>query len=300
MLKPMSNDSVSFGSSGLAAPPLGWGMWRLEGNGSHALGLAHAALDAGMRLFDTADIYGLGGQGFGAAEGLLGDALVLDPGLRARILLATKGGIDPGVPYDSSASYLIAACEASLKRLKTDVIDLYQIHRPDLLAHPAEVAEAFARLRQAGKIREAGVSNYTAAQVRALMAHMPFPLVSLQPEFSALAIEPLSDGILDLAMETGMAVLAWSPLAQGRLAAVAGDERASRVIVALDALAAREGVSRAAVAVAWVLAHPSRPFALIGTQSAERLVEIAAATQVRLSRADWYDVLVASRGERMP
>lgn len=295
---PMAD--VALGQSGLMASRLGWGMWRLEGTGQDALRLSNAALEADMRFFDTADIYGLGGAGFGTAEALLGEAFALDPSLRGRIVLATKGGIDPGVPYDSSVEYLIRACEASLKRLKTDVIDLYQIHRPDLLAHPEEAAAAFARLRQDGKIREAGVSNYTAAQMRALAAHMPFPLVSLQPEFSALAIEPLSDGVLDFAMEYSMAVLAWSPLGQGRLATGEGDARTQRVVAVLDALAEKHGASRSAVAIAWVLRHPSRPIALIGTQSAERLRDLAQARSVHLSKTEWYEVLVASRGERMP
>lgn len=294
------SEDVRLGETGLTASRLGWGMWRLAGDGAQALALAHAALDADMRFFDTADIYGLGGQGFGAAETLLGEAFALDASLRPRITLATKGGIDPGVPYDSSAEYLVAACEASLRRLQTDVIDLYQVHRPDLLAHPDEVAEAFARLRQAGKIRAAGVSNYTAAQTRALNAVMPFPLVSLQPEFSALAIEPLSDGVLDFAMEYGMAVLAWSPLGQGALATGAGDARVQRVTAALDEIAARHGVTRPAAAIAWVLRHPSRPVALIGSQSAPRLQEAAQARSVNLSKAEWYAVLVASRGQPMP
>jgi predicted oxidoreductase len=168
------------------------------------------------------------------------------------------------------------------------------------LAHPAEVAAALARLRQDGKIREAGVSNFTAAQMRALSSHMAFPLVSLQPEFSALAIEPLSDGVLDFAMDYGMAVLAWSPLGQGRLATGDSDARTQRVVAALDALAEKHGVSRSAVAVAWVLRHPSRPVALIGSQSPERLRDLAQARSVHLSKTEWYEVLVASRGERMP
>lgn len=300
MSEPVLSAPIALGQSGLFASRLGWGMWRLSGDAAQAVGLAHAALDAGMTFFDTADIYGLDGAGFGAAEAQLGAAFALDPGLRARVTLASKGGIDPGKPYDSSAAYLIAACERSLQRLRTDVIDLYQIHRPDLLAHPAEVAAAFDRLRQAGKIRAAGVSNHTAAQTRALAAHMPFPLVSTQPEFSALAIEPLQDGVLDLAIEQGLAVLAWSPLAQGRLAGDGGEATADRVIAALDGLAQREGVSRAAIAIAWVLAHPARPVALIGSQTPQRLHEAAAALGVHMSRADWYSVLVAARGAAMP
>lgn len=295
-------DPTPVRAGALALSRLGWGMWRLRGGDAKAaLRLAESALDAGLTLFDTADIYGPdNGEPFGAAEELFGAALAASPGLRARITLASKGGIVMGVPYDSSAAYLVQACEASLRRLRTDVIDLYQIHRPDLLAHPAEVAAALDQLRRAGKIREAGVSNHTAAQTAALQAHLPFPLASVQPEFSALAIGALEDGVLDHAMAHRLAVLAWSPLAQGRLADAPKDERSARVIAALDAIAAGQGVTRTAVAIAFVLAHPSRPVALVGSQTPARLAEATAALGVKLTRADWYAILVASRGVPMP
>jgi predicted oxidoreductase len=106
--------------------------------------------------------------------------------------------------------------------------------------------------------------------------------------------------VLDLAMEAGLGVLAWSPLGQGRLGRVGADETSRRVIAVLDAIAHREGVSRTAVAYAWVLQHPSRPVALIGTQTPERIREAAEAYRVSLTREDWYAVLVAARGEPMP
>ncbi len=153
------------------------------------------------------------------------------------MVLASKGGIIPGVPYDSSADYLVAACEASLRRLGTDHLDLFQVHRPDVLAHPAEVASALETLVASGKARSVGVSNYTPSQTAALVAHLHIPLASLQPEFSPLVIEPLTDGTLDLAMQHGISVLAWSPLAGGRLGAPGDDERAQRVCAELDAQA---------------------------------------------------------------
>jgi predicted oxidoreductase len=136
--------------------------------------------------------------------------------------------------------------------------------------------------------------------VRALEAHMAMPLATLQPEFSALKTEPLDDGVLDLALERGLGVLAWSPLAGGRLAAPPADERTTRVVAVLEELAADHGVSRVAIACAWVMAHPSRPVPLIGAQSPGHLRDIARATSVVLSRRDWYRVLEAERGVRMP
>lgn len=290
------------GSSGIEVRPLAWGMWRFAGlDIAHARSLVHTALDSGCTLLDTADIYGFDGHGsFGAAEALLGRVLESEPGLRRRFLLSSKGGIAPGVPYNSSAEYLVSACEASLQRLKSDTIDLYQIHRPDQLTHPQELAGALTRLRDAGKIQSVGVSNYSVTQINALQAFVPFPLVSHQLEFSALCIDPLADGTLDQAIERRMCVLAWSPLGGGRLGGSGADERSRAVVAALDEIARREGVSRAAVALAWILAHPARPIAIIGTQNPQRLGEAAGALNVKLTRTDWYGILTASRQSKLP
>ena len=289
------------GKTGLEVSALAWGMWRFAGDDlDAATARVEAALSAGIDFFDTADIYGAGGDGFGAAEALLGRVFARAPSLRQNIVLATKGGIEMGVPYNSSAAYLIAACEASLKRLGVERVELYQIHRPDSLAHPAEVAAAFEQLRTAGKIAEAGVSNYTPSQVAALRAHLPFELASTQPEFSALTIAPISDGVLDQAMQHGMGVMAWSPLGGGRLGGASDDKRVQTVATVLDEIAGRQGVSRASVAYAWIMAHPSGAIPIVGSQQPERIAASVEALKVSLSRAEWYAVLTASRGERLP
>lgn len=281
---------------------LGWGMWRYHGDDvAAATARSMAALEAGITLFDTADIYGFDHEhGFGAAETLFGRVLTANPGLRDRIVLASKGGIQPPIPYHQRGDRLIECCEASLRRLNVDCIDLYQVHRPDLLAHPAEVAAALDTLRRQGKIKAAGVSNYTPAQVAALSAHLPFPLLSIQPEFSPLHIDPLFDGVFDQALERGLTVLTWSPLGGGGLLGDAGDERTARVVAALDAIAGRQGATRAAVAYAWALAHPARPIPLIGSQTPTRIREATDAFKVQITGAEWYAVLVAARGQPMP
>ena len=305
-LGPSADARIPLGNSGLSVAPLGWGMWRFADPAEASpRERVEAALEAGCTLFDTADVYGYrGGSGFGTAETLLGAVLREAPRLRDSLVLATKAGLTPPVPYDSSARHLVAACDASLERLGVEYIDLFQIHRPDLLAHPGEVAEALERLRRAGKIRAAGVSNYSAAQFEALATHLPFALASVQNELSALAIEGLSDGTLDAAMRRGTAAIAWSPLAQGRLAAPPGEPsvsvRTDRVIAALEVIARRDGTSRAAVAYAWVMAHPARPVPLIGSQSPARIREARNAYAVHLTREDWYRILVAARGAHMP
>ena len=152
------------GKSAIEVSALAWGHWRLA-PGDHAANarLAHAALDAGIDFFDTADIYGFDGKsGFGAAEEALGALLAAEPGMRRRLVIASKGGIDPPKPYDSSAAYLEAAIDASLRRLRIDTIDLWQVHRPDILTHPHEIARVVEKVHSAGKIRAFGVSNYTA------------------------------------------------------------------------------------------------------------------------------------------
>jgi aryl-alcohol dehydrogenase-like predicted oxidoreductase len=285
----------------LEVGPLAFGCWRFVGDDvAAARELVETALELDMNLVDTADIYGtgFGGGGFGEAEALLGKVLAEAPELRDRMVLATKGGIRPGAPYDSSPAYLAEACEASLRRLGVDVIDLYQVHRPDLLAHPLDVAETLDALVTSGKVRTVGVSNHTPAQVRALAEYLEAPLVSTQPQYSAAHLDHLRDGVLDQAMELGLAVLAWSPLGGGRLAT--GEGVRAELIAVLDELAAREGVDRATVALAFVLAHPSSPVAIVGTQTPERLREATKALDVHLDRTDCYRIIEASEGRPHP
>jgi predicted oxidoreductase len=289
--------------------PIGYGCWRFAGSDvATARTKIETALEVGMTLIDTADIYGYDGSapapggGFGEAEDLLGRVLADTPGLRDQIVLATKGGITPPVPYDSSPAYLRDACEASLRRLQTDVIDLYQIHRPDLLAHPADVAVALDQLVASGKVRAVGVSNCTVAQTRALQAHLDTQLATTQPEFSPLALDPITDGSFDLAMETGLVPLAWSPLAGGRLAGDIDplDDRAAAVAQVCDRLADEHDVSRTALLLAWAMRHPAGVVPIVGTQQPDRIRGIARATEVEMTPSQWYEILVAGRGEPMP
>jgi len=311
MATPVPNDQNArrrLGRSELLVGPIAYGCWRMaEGERTAARRTIETAIEAGWTLVDTADIYGFDGQsGFGSAETLLGEVLAEAPALRDQMVLATKGGIRPGLPYDSSAQYLTEACEASLRRLGVDVIDLYQIHRPDCLTHPVEIAAALSNLHERGLVKEFGLSNVTPSQLRVLQSYLDRPLVSTQPEFSVWHSEPVRDGTFDQCLELGLSPLAWSPLGGGRLSAPSATDRqstndpASNLRQVLAHLALTHGVKEASIALAFVLAHPAAPIPIIGTQRMERIAESAEALTVKLSRQEWYSLYQAGTGEQLP
>ncbi|NBR93025.1 MAG: aldo/keto reductase [Actinobacteria bacterium] len=251
-------------------------------------------------MLDNAAVYGgnWGGRGFGAAEELLGAVLAQSPALRDRVCVATKGGITPGIPYDQSPVTLRRECEDSLRRLRIERIDLYQIHRPDVFAHPRETAETLMALRREGKIDRIGVSNFTPAQHEALAAHLEVPIETTQPEYSAAALGPLRDGTFDLCMRDGVIPLAWSPLAGGRL--VTGQNVRPDLLAVLDEIAAAHGTTREQVAYAFVLSHPAKPVVLLGTQKPERLVAAVSSPVQSLQRSELYRIVAASEGRPLP
>ncbi|MEY3575970.1 MAG: hypothetical protein RLZZ88_1113 [Actinomycetota bacterium] len=286
--------TMSFGRYGL-------GLWRFTTESlSDAARLVSTAVDHGITLLDNAAVYGgnWGGRGFGAAEELLGAVLAQSPALRDRVCVATKGGITPGIPYDQSPVTLRRECEDSLRRLRIERIDLYQIHRPDVFAHPRETAETLMALRREGKIDRIGVSNFTPAQHEALAAHLEVPIETTQPEYSAAALGPLRDGTFDLCMRDGVIPLAWSPLAGGRL--VTGQNVRPDLLTALDEIAAAHGATREQVAYAFVLSHPAKPVVLLGTQKPERLVAAVSSPVQSLQRSELYRIVAASEGRPLP
>lgn len=293
----------TLGASGITVSSIAWGMWRLA-SGNPSLSDVHklvsSVLDAGINFLDTADLYGFSALGgFGSAEALLGDAIAADPSLRNRMVLATKAGIRPGVPYDQSRSYLAEALEASLRRLKVDTIDLWQIHRPDVLAHPQEVARCLQDAIAKGKVRALGVSNFSIHQVQALQHFLGHPLVSTQPEISPLRIDCFENGELDQAMMMGLTPLAWSPLGGGRLLDPR-DGKDKNVAAELDRVAERAGVTRDIASYSWLMSHPSGIIPIIGSQNPERIAAALAAFDVRWTRSEWYAVFTSARGKKLP
>ncbi len=288
---------ILLGTSQTKIGLIGYGCWRFAQSATQdADRKIRTALDCGMTLIDTADIYGLGDpRGFGGAEEVLGDVLKASPALRTQMFLATKGGIDAVRPYNCTYDYLMTAMDKSLTRLKTDHVDLYQVHRPDITTPMSEMARALNEMMRQGKARNIGVSNFTVAQTRALQAHLDTDIVSTQPEFSALCQDPLTDGTLDWCQETGATALAWSPLAGGRLFS-----ENSAVTDTLDRLAKNYESTRGNVALAFTMRHGADVIPIIGTQKTERIIESAKAAELPLTARDFYDIVEAYRGEKMP
>jgi len=276
------------------------GLWRLgewQLTPQQRLALVEQAVALGVSTMDQADIYG----GY-TSEALFGEALALAPGLRQRLQIVSKCGIrlvHPNRPahaikhYDTTCAHLIASVEQSLRNLGTDYLDLLLIHRPDPLMDADEVAEAFNQLHRAGKVRFFGASNFTPAQFALLASR--HPLVTNQVELSVLQVAALDDGTLDQAQRLRCAPMIWSALAGGRLFGES-DDQVMRVRAVLARIAARYAVTPAVIAIAWVVRHPSRPLVLTGSGRIAAIAEAVAATQLVLTREEWFAILAASTG----
>lgn len=310
----------ALGRGGLVSSRLAYGCMRVSrvwergrfGPAHEAEGRAAilAAVEAGYTHFDHADIYGNG-----LGEEIFGRVLRDVAGLRGRVLVATKCGIrwpgdpEPSAPhrYDFSRRHIVRSCEQSLERLGTDRVDLFMLHRPDFLADPAEIAAAFDDLRRAGKALEFGVSNFRPSLFAAVQAACPMPLVVNQVEIHLARLECFEDGTLDQCLERGVTPVSWSPLAGGWLgdggAVPEGHPRAEALRglpAALDAVAARLGVSRTVLVLAWLLRHPARIVPIVGSVNPARIRDAARADDLELSREDWYAILAAARGAALP
>lgn len=309
--------TIAVGKTSVTASRLAYGCWRIAdrpgpGDQDAAAGRAAviAAFEAGYTLFDLADIYA-GGD----SERVFGRVLREVPELRRQARIMTKCGIRKrGVPtadapyrYDFSRGYIRQSCDESLSRLGVDCVDFFLLHRPDYLMDPAEVAEAFAELQSAGKVRHFGVSNFRPSQVTALQQACPMPLAVNQVEISLAHLNCFEDGTLDQCLAGRITPMAWSPLAGGKLGIGARRVLASQegyqtggVEPILDELAARHGVTRGAIALAWLLKHPAGILPIVGSTDPGRIREAAQADAVELTREDWYRLLVAGRGEFLP
>ena len=308
------------GTSGIEVSRMAYGCMRISGswdrtkvdaavieNGILAL---ETAVDAGYTFFDHADIYG-----DTACESIFGKALERHPAWRKKLVIATKCGIRfedeplPGQPhrYDFSYEHIVRSAEESLERLQIETIDLLMLHRPDFLADPEEIARAFVKLRDDGKVREFGVSNFRPSLVSAVQSALPFSLQVNQVEIHLGRLASFTDGTLDQCLERKITPMAWSPLQKGMLATgyepareAADFEHHVSLLKTLDATALEYETDRTVIALAWLLRHPSGIIPVAGSVKPENIRQAALATEIELDRDAWYRILLAARGEKLP
>lgn len=310
----ISVSRIALGCMGLA------GTWNPADVGPEnkrkAIAAFEAALEAGITFFDHADIYG--GT---ACESIFKDCLEAVPGIREKIVIATKFGIRSG-HFDHSPSHIRASIKGSLDRMGLDYVDLYQIHRPDPLGHPKETARVLDELVSEGLVRQIGVSNYYPQQTLALKQYLQAPIVSNQIDISLLRRDPIyegaagptrptgpgGDGVLDQCLQMEITPLAYSPLAKANLSGkrdVKADNpkkaEIERTVATLEEMGASyNGATPTQLALAWLLRHPSGIVPLIGSNNPDHIKEAAGAAHINLSRTDWYKLWVAARGEGVP
>lgn len=276
--------------------------------------LLDAALDVGINFLDIADIYANG-----KCEEILGEVFAANPSLRDKFILQTKCGIridDDFTWFDFSKDHILNAADASLKRLKVDSVDCLLLHRPDALMEPEEIAEAFTRLHDAGKVKNFGVSNVNPIMIEWLGVNLPFPIVTNQVQLSC-AFTPMFNagfnvnmendhavmrdgGILEYCQSNKIIIQAWSALQYGYFEGVfLGSEKYPKLNAVLDRMAEEKGVTNTAIALAWILRYPGKMQAVIGTTKPGRVKESAAATDITLSKKEWYEIYFAA-GNTLP
>ena len=282
------------------ASPIALGCMRLTRlDVTEAEKLILTAVEKGINFFDHADIYAAG-----QSEVLFGEVLRRNPTLRDKIIIQTKCGICRGY-YDSSEEHILEAVDGSLSRLGLDSVDVLLIHRPDALMEPEEMARAFEKLEKAGKVRAFGVSNMNTLQLQLLDRAMPGKMIINQLQFgvahSGLVDEGITvnnkidqaivrtDGVLDYCRLNSVTVQAWSPMQYGMFKGPFMQcEDYAELNAYMEELAQQYGVSAEAIALAWILRHPAKIQAIIGTANIDRVCRSAEAMNVTLTRPEWY------------
>ena len=300
------------GKSMLEVPVVAAGCMRIQGMDETEVDeYIHTCLELGIQFFDHADIYGKG-----ACESLFGRVFEQTEFRREDIILQSKCGIVPGVMYDFSKEHILQSVEESLRRLRTDYLDILLLHRPDALMEPEEVAEAFDLLEGSGKVRHFGVSNHTPMQIQLLKKCVRQDLLVNQLQFSipfsnmvasGLEANMLTDGavnrdnsVLDFCRLHDMTIQAWSPFQYGFFEGVYLDNtKFGPLNDTLDAIGRKYGVSKAAVGVAWILRHPAKTQVIVGTTNPERLKAMCKGSEVVLTREEWYEIYRAA-GHKIP
>ncbi len=272
--------------------------------------LIHTALDEGITFFDHADVYG-----GGMSEEKFAEALAMTPRLRDTMILQTKVGIRQG-SFDFSKEHILEAVEGSLKRLRTDHLDVVLLHRPDALVEPEDVAEAFTILHDSGKVAYFGVSNQNPMQIELLTKFVTQPIIINQLQLSITNTGMIDTGInvnmesdasidrdgsiLDYCRLKDITIQPWSPFQYGFFEGVFLDNDTFPELNAqINAVAASRGVTNTAIAIAWLLRHPARMQPIIGTTNPTRVKDACKASDVKLTRQEWYDIYLAA-GNKLP
>ncbi|MBN8838497.1 MAG: aldo/keto reductase [Sphingobacteriia bacterium] len=277
-----------------------WGKWGANFSTTEYLNMIEVCMQHGITSFDHADIYG-----DYTTEEEFGNALKLRPELRLQIQLISKCGIQMVTSnkshqiksYNTSKKHIIQSTENSLKNFGTDYLDVLLIHRPDPLLHPEEVADAIAHLKQQGKIKHFGVSNFLPHQVNVLNKFVKIEYNQI--EISILRLNSFLDGSLDNCMEHNIIPMAWAPLGGGILNDDAHPRFRSITTIAAE-LAEKYGSGINEILVAFLTAHPSKIIPIVGTTKLERLLQAKQATTIQLAREDWFKLWIASTGEDVP
>ncbi|MDB9744277.1 aldo/keto reductase [Fibrobacterales bacterium] len=292
----MEVSKISMAAGGPLFSEIIQGYWRMSSwnrTPQEHLSFLKQALELGVSTVDHAPVY--------QSEALFGNVLSLEPSLRSQIEIISKCGIIPGSGktvdhYDSSGDSIIASVEQSLSNLKTDYLDTLLLHRPDYLMNPDEVAEAFTKLSDEGKVKHFGVSNFSESQFTLLQARLPYSLITNQTEFNPLQFDCVKNGTLDQLQRFRIRPMAWSCLAGGRLFNQESDQIV-RVGKVLNELKEELGASSIdAVIYAWVRKHPSRPLVMVGSSQIERLKLAVESISLKMNTEQWYRVLEVSNG----
>ena len=272
--------------------------------------LINTALDCGINFFDHADIYGKG-----KSEEIFSEALSMSASLREKIIIQSKCAIRPGF-YDYSKEHIVNSVDSILKRLKTDYLDILLLHRPDTLMEPEEVNEAFEKLYKQGKVRNFGVSNHNSMQIELLNKYLKNKITINQLQFSIMhtgiidsglnvnmKISPSIDrdgSILEYCRLKDINIQAWSPYQYGFFEGTfLNNPKFPELNKKLEELGEKYGVSSTAIATAWILRHPAKIQTIVGTTNENRLRDICTASNVHLTREEWYSIYL-SAGNQLP
>lgn len=284
--------------SRIIAGTMSWGNWGKQFNSQQMIRMMNTCLESSITTFDHADIYG-----DYTTERDFGNAFKQSNITRDDIQLISKCGIVYASPkrptkikhYNYSRDYIIKSVENSLKNLATDYLDLLLLHRPSPLMEPNEIMEAIAKLGQEGKIKSFGVSNFTTSQVELISSEVPVEVNQI--EFSLTHNSALFDGTLDQMMVKKMTPMAWSPLGE----VFKNDtEQTRRIHKCLGSLLDKYSASEDQLLLAWILKHPANIHSVVGTTNQIRIKEANNALQINLELEDWFSILVASQGHKVP